>query len=345
MTITERELFSQYQAMERTYDHVLSVADDLNAYLSTASYDRIIFIGCGSSYCLAKSAAAAANLYLKTPAFAHPAGDLLLSFPRYHPLLEGALLVSISRSGSTTEVVELCKKAADEMNCPILSLCAKVDSVLSRIAGFNLEIPWAFDESVCQTRCVTNLYLAVMLMIGIVAQNQAMIQSLKSVVENGPAFIQTQRNLLEQIAAGVWKKITVLADGELAGIAEEGALAFTEIALLPSHYYHLLDVRHGPMVLIDSDTLVIAALVPGEAAHQNKLLADIKKQGAQLVVYSDARADVQAADHHITVPPQGAYAAQGIPFIFLAQAISLFRALKDGINPDQPAGLDPWIKL
>ena len=37
-------------------------------------------------------------------------------------------------------------------------------------------------------------------------------------------------------------------------IASEGALAFKEIARIPSISYHLLDVRHGPMVLIDDKT-------------------------------------------------------------------------------------------
>lgn len=35
----------------------------------------------------------------------------------------------------------------------------------------------------------------------------------------------------------------------MCGIAEEGALAFTEIAMLTGRYFHLLDYRHGPIVI------------------------------------------------------------------------------------------------
>lgn len=48
-----------------------------------------------------------------------------------------------------------------------------------------------------------------------------------------------------EIANLDWDNVVVLADGPICGIAEEGALAFTEISMLTGRYFHLLDYRHG----------------------------------------------------------------------------------------------------
>ena len=345
MYLTEKELFSQYDALSQTYDQILSQSEEIKTFFKSSGCASITFIGCGSSYSLAKSAALAARLRLNVPTYSFSAGDVLLNFDRYTPILRGTLLVSISRSGSTSEVVLLVEKAKKELGIPCVSLCAKVGSAIGAMAGLNVDIPWAFDESVCQTRCVTNLYLATMMFAAILSGDSALLRSLKNVIAQGPAFIKNNRDALEKIAQKDWNNAVVLADGELEGIAEEGSLAFTEICLLHSHYFHLLDVRHGPIVLIDDKTLVIAALSPDENHHQDNLLKDIKARGATLVVFSDRAEPAPHADLNITVPTQEAHAANGIPLIFLPQALSFFKALATGVNPDAPTGLDPWIKL
>ena len=345
MTLTEREIFAQYEALAKTYDAMASSRGRLEAFLKKSGRGKIIFTGCGSGYSLAKSAAAIARVRLDASVYAFAAGDLLLNYEAYARLLKDAVLVVLSRSGSTSEVVMLLEKARRGLGVPCLSVCAKEKTPLAALSDEVVEIPWAFDESVCQTRCVSNLYLAGAMLAGFLAEDAALLESLANVVGRGDAYMREHCGALQSLADREWGKVVVLADGELEGIAEEGALAFTEIALMPSSYYHLLDVRHGPMVLVDGGTLVIAALTPGGAGLQDALLQDIKKRGATLVVFSDRASAAPHADYSVNVPPEKSFAAQGIPFVFLAQALSLFKALHNGVDPDKPAGLAPWIKL
>lgn len=149
----------------------------------------------------------------------------------------------------------------------------------------------------------------------------------------------------KEIAKKEWNNVVVLADGELEGIAEEGALALTEISLLPTHYYHLLDVRHGPMVLINENTLVVAMLSPGTSQYQKDLLEDMKAKNVTLVVLGTEQQQYDDADLFVTLPELEHFTAQGIPFIYLPQVIALYKALEQGINPDEPEGLDAWIEL
>ena len=345
MYLTEKEIFSQYDALALTNELFAKRREEIFSFYKGCGCNKIIFIGCGSSFSLAKSAACAVSVRMQTPAYAYPAGDLLLNFSEYDRLLRGSLLVSISRSGSTSEVEQLIRRTKEQYHTPCISICATENSALSALAELNIELPWAFDESVCQTRCVTNLYAASQLMVGIIAEDPALLRSIAEVIQGGAEFMRNNREGLEKLAQENWDYAVVLADGELCGIAEEGALAFNEISMLHSHYYHLLDVRHGPIVLFNHRTLVIMALARENQELQKKLISDIRQKGAKIVLFSSDAEDIPEADLQIHVKAQEARAAEGIPFIFISQALSLFKAIKNGNNPDLPTGLDPWIKL
>ncbi len=65
------------------------------------------------------------------------------------------MIIAASRSGGTSEVV-LSVERAGQMGVLTIAIPAKENSPLAELAELSLEIPWAFDESVCQTRTVTN---------------------------------------------------------------------------------------------------------------------------------------------------------------------------------------------
>ena len=57
-----------------------------------------------------------------------------------------------------------------------------------------------------------------------------------------------------------------------------------------------------------------------------------------------AEESIKSADLHIEFPNVD-YTVRGIYFIILNQLLSYYKAIKRGINPDQPEGLDAWINL
>lgn len=345
MSITEREIFSQYESMGQTEEYFLQNKQKIKDFYGDKTEKNIVFVGCGSSYSVAKSAAIVCDMRLGVPVQAFAAGDLLLNFAFFAPLLRDSIVVCLSRSGNTSEVVLLATRAKAECGAVCVSVCAKTDTQLGALAGLSLELPWAFDESVCQTRTVSNLYLSACMLAGILSDDQALLQSLHDVIGRGETYQAKYRPQLEAMAKSLWNKVVVLADRELEGVAEEGSLAFMEIAMLSAHYYHILDVRHGPIVLIDAGTLVVAALTPEANQYEEDLLRDMKGKGATVVAFT-SRPDVPThSDLVIQVSPVQSYAAQGIAFLFVAQALALFKAVALGGNPDAPTGLNPWIKL
>jgi fructoselysine-6-P-deglycase FrlB-like protein len=269
----------------------------------------------------------------------------MLHSTSYAAAVDGALAVAVSRSGSTTELVSAVERLKDSTDVPVLALCATGGSPLSALSDLALEMPWCFDHSVCQTRTVSCLYLAGMGLIARLSGNETLADGLKRAVAGGPAYLSRVEADLAAVARLPWSQAVLLADAELAGIAEEGALAFQEISRRPGSFHHLLDVRHGPMVLVGPDTLVIAALAEGNQ-HEHALLADVAKKGAHLVVYSDIPMDgLPDGALNLSFGRSLPQVARGLPLILIAQLTAYYRAVADGVNPDAPDGLEPWILL
>lgn len=343
MYTIEYEIRDQFSAIDRTIGQVLSQKDEICALLGKAK--SLIVIGCGSSFSLAKSTAMQFSQYCGLPAYPLPAGDMLVNFGEYQRMISDAAILVVSRSGSTSEVVRAAARCKQEYGCPVISICARDEAPIEQVADLNIRIPWAFDEAVCQTRTVSNLYVAGLLTAAIVAGREDIIRALQGVPCAAKAFAGPVEALAKEFGGMDWTKAVVLADGAAAGLAEEGALAFKEICRRDSNHYHLLDVRHGPMVQIDDNTLVIAMVSRGDFGLQADLIHDIAERTKDLLVCGAEQNVENLGVRSLRLPSCGEDAVEAVFMLYCIQLITLYHALGRGVDPDKPDGLDPWIKL
>jgi fructoselysine-6-P-deglycase FrlB-like protein len=350
----EIETFTQYKALRETYNYLMEKSKKIKSFLEEQNFNSISFIGCGSSYSLAKSGGLSIKLRTDLASYAIAAGDLMINFPVYERILKNTLLITMSRSGSTSELIKAAKKCIKAYKTPIFSICASKNSKLAEISDFILETPWAFDESVCQTRTVSNFLLVTLMITGIFNNDQKLLNELNTWIDEGENFLQTAQNQLkifsdQQIDIDEnkksWDSVVILADAELEGIADEGAIAFKEIPQVNSNYHHALDVRHGPMVLIGDKTLVILAISPYDQKYQKDLINDIKEKNALVITISSEVKNIWGADLNISIPKFTNNVVAGFPLINVIQILSLNKALQRDLNPDEPPGLNPWISL
>lgn len=347
MSLTYEEIRSQYSAMQQTYDYLLSQRTAITDFVRDQGKNSVTFIGCGSSYTLCEAAAFSMRLRAGLPALALAGGDLMLNAADYASLLEDTLLIAPSRSGSTSEIVEAIRLAKGSASVPVLAIVCVADSAVSELADFTLSLPWAFDNSVCQTRTVANLFAANLLIAAFLADDEAVVADIRAVIAQGESYMERVEALIRKTADYDWTDVVLLADGELHGLAAEGAIALTEIAKAQAHAFHVLDVRHGPMVTVGPDTLVIAHLTRQGIEHQRKLLQDIRGRGAKIIAFGDATLGLSPGDADLAIVTETALRrpVQGIPFLFIPQIVALGRAERQGMNPDEPDGLTAWVKL
>nr|MDO8087796.1 SIS domain-containing protein [Candidatus Sigynarchaeum springense] len=343
---TGREIADQYNALEKTYRHIADKAEEIKSFFKARQKAGWTFIGCGSGYTLCLAGAAVARMHANKATFAIAAGDLLLNFPEHADTIKDSVFIVPSRSGSTSEVLKCIELARHAYKTAIISICTRDNATLSAIADLNISLPWAFDEATCQTRTVTNLYVAMMLVAAIVSEDKNLVDEITRAVSVGNSFIKAYgKPIADFTSRTAFSKVIVLADAELEGIAREGMLAFIEIARVPANYFHVLDVRHGPVVLVDKETLIVMVGSPHNVALQADLVADLKRTGAKVVVVSDQPEDTWKADLHVAIPVYRSFCVRGIPFIYVVQELAYTAALKNGIDPDNPPGLKPSVIL
>jgi len=345
MSLTYQEIISQYDALKKTYELFRKHAEELKTFVNSENFSLIAYVGCGSSYSIASGMAVTTQTKLAKPSLSIAGGDLMLHHDRYKKILDGALIVAVSRSGSTSEVLKSINALKnDGCRFKLLTFSAVENSKLSQISDFVFDMPWAFDQSVCQTRTVTNFYLCGALFAAILDDDQGLLSELKAVIDNGENYLHLFEPVFKEVAGRKWGHGVVLGDAELCGICEEGALTFKEICQVDSNYYHLLDARHGPMVMIKSDTLVIAVVDDPKNTYERGMIEDIVKKQAVVVVYSDIPCDLEGIIN-ICYGKSLNPISRGIPFILIPQLINYYKSAFTGADPDKPEGLDPWIKL
>ncbi len=342
MSNAQREIFSQYDALEKTKDLLSEQKEEIKSILGHKN--DFVFFGCGSSYSIAKSGAAIAGMYGAGKAAAVAAGDYIINYTSYRKMLDNSCVVMISRSGMTTEMI-IAAQYIKQYNpdTTIVSICATADAPIKQYADYSIEIPWAFDVSICQTRTISNLYMAIALMLGAIYNDSKLYDDFSDLISRGEKHLELSNKLVSPLSKREWVNSVVLADAQTAGIAEEGALAFNEICMRRSNYYHVLDSRHGPMVLFDENTLVIVLLSSAESEKQTALLADIKKRGSCLLCVSSDDS-FKEADILVKIPDYN-HIVKGVALLNVIQVLTLAISVESGVDPDKPTGLDPWIKL
>ena len=346
MSIAYQETIAQYDALSKTYQYMLEKKDAILDFYKNLNFNYLVFIGCGSSYEISRSTSFSASARLKSKSIAMAAGDIMINHSNYKNVLEKSLICVISRSGSTSEILNAAEIAKLNYDANVLSIVCASNTSLAKKSDFVLEMPWAFDESVCQTRTVTNLYAANLILLAFLSDDNKLLEDIGKAIETGNTFIKQWAKKIETASGGDWDNAVILADGEIHGLSQEGALAFKEICHIHSNCCHVLDVRHGPIVGIDEKTFVIVAFSGKEYQYQKDLVKDLTKNGSTVIVYSPEKIEqIDNVALHVYSGEALDSAVAGIHFIFICQVASLTHASVTGIDPDHPENLAPWIKL
>ncbi|MCL2588781.1 MAG: SIS domain-containing protein [Oscillospiraceae bacterium] len=345
MYLVEKELRGQFETIEKTVAYMLDRKREIFDFF--ADVQSICVLGCGSSFSVAKSIAMQFAQQTGMATMPLAAGDVLVNFESYNKILEKSALILLSRSGTTSElrkVAELCR--ARYPGIKILSICAASDTPVGALSDLAIEIPWAFDRAVCQTQTVSNLFVSGLLLRAIHSDDAALIADIRNIKTKAEPFAAQVEAPIGALGAKLFENVVVLADSAMGGLAEEGALAFKEICQRPSNFYNLLDARHGPMVMVGAKTLAIILVSRGDFELQAAFVKDISKQaGFTLVLGCTERKVAQDGVTELTLPDTVHDDLSALFMLYCVQLLCLKHALARGIDPDQPPGLDPWIKL
>ena len=339
------EILDQSTALKQTLIYVQSREKDIRNFFKAAG--DVVFVGCGSSYWASLSAHRTFALYNERRTFAVKAGEILMNPDEYKNAYSNPILVCPSRSGNTSELLKAVTILRDFYgNVPVLSIIEYEDAPLEKLSDLCLNIPWANEISVCQTRSFSCLYLAMVLISAIVSDNSTLLSGMQRYVEAAPMLHKKDEKVISELVSSFqnFDYLVAIGSGRQYGVAVEGAYIGIEMALLNASYYMTLELRHGPIVTVGENTLV-AIVSNGKAKElEENMAADSKRQGAKVLAVT-ADSSFQNADWVFSLDGDYPVEATALYYTYVMQMFAYYQALRKGLDPDHPGDLIPFITL
>jgi glutamine---fructose-6-phosphate transaminase (isomerizing) len=269
MNATEQTILEQFDYWQQA----------LMLDLSAARFEPgpVAVIGCGTSYYLAQSIAAALNQTPNHGAIAVPAGEWHLRRRSYIPDTKVQVL-ALSRSGSTTETVAAAK-ASLEAGMRVIGITCEPDSELAKVSTQCVYAPTHPLEDIVMTTSASLLLLIGLALAGNKISNQQ--------IQEAQNLLELHKNKLDDLIQNR-SHFVYLGGGALYGIASEGALKLMEMSLSFSQAYHPLEYRHGPISLIDERSLVVMLYSPDTLEQETKLMIELREKGAKVIGFGGA---------------------------------------------------------
>jgi fructoselysine-6-P-deglycase FrlB-like protein len=226
---TEQEVASQPACWRRAGQLAADVAP-----LLPARGERVAVAGCGTSWFMAQSYAAAreASGQGETDAFAASEMPLGRAYDR---------VLVLSRSGTTTEIVQLLERLRG--TAPTVAITAVPGTPVAQAADAVIDLGFADEESVVQTRFATTELVLLRAQLG---------------VDPSPAADAAERVLAAPLPAEMLaaRQFTFLGTGWTYGLANEAALKLREAAGMWTEAYPAMEYRHGPVAVTGEGSIV-----------------------------------------------------------------------------------------
>ncbi|CUR56907.1 Glutamine--fructose-6-phosphate transaminase (Isomerizing) [metagenome] len=330
------EIAEQPAAARRTLDHLLPQRERLRALFEGRR--RVLLVARGSS----DNAAIYARYLLEVSAGvpAALAAPSVATHYRARLDLDDTLVVSVSQSGSTAEIVET-QEWARSCGAATVSVSNVADSPLAAAADLALTTQAGPEVAVPATKT----YLTQMVALGVLADalgpaDSALAADLGRVPDAVDGLLGQDVEPAAEMLAGV-ERVIVSGRGFLLGTALETALKMEETCLRPVRGYSYADLRHGPISVVGDGVLaVLVAAAHGPLADpMSELADDLHARGARVLGLGGTPAFAERCDVHLAGPdlPE---TVEPVASIVPAQMMIERLALRLGLDPDNPRGLN-----
>ena len=340
---TYEEITSQGQAwadlipiVTKQSDSILKIFDGI---------EETIFTGCGSALNAAISGAPSFQALTGIPARAVPAAETYLFSKSVLSSRRKTLAVLLSRSGQTTEV-NLALDYLRGQRIRTIGVTCNAGSPLAADSDLALVLTPVTERSVATTRSLTGMILTLGLIAGIVARNQEHLDELGQL----PQLCATLMPGFEELGMSIGQRTGLdryafVGNGPYFGAARECQLKVKEMTLLPADAYPLFDFRHGPQSNVDERMLVTAFISDVARAQEAQFVSDMRAFGGLTwAICERAEAPLlENTDFVLELESGVGDLARAPLYLPAVQFMAYYRALSQGLNPDQPQHLSYWV--
>ncbi|VVE87647.1 glutamine--fructose-6-phosphate transaminase (isomerizing) [Pandoraea bronchicola] len=295
----QKEIFEQPRAVADTLQDVTSIMPELfgdNAWRVFNAVDSVLLLACGGSY----HAALTAKYWIESLARL-PVSVEIASEYRYRDSVANpkTLVVAVSQSGETADVLGAVHVAKQRGMCHTLAICNVATSALARECALTFFTRAGVEIGVASTKAFTTQLVALFLLALTLAQSREHLsdddeqQHLRA-LRHLPDAIAKVLALEPQIIA--WAEqltrrqdILFLGRGLHYPVAMEGALKMKEISYIHAEAYPAGELKHGPLALV-SDEMPVVAVAPNDRLLEKlkSNMHEVSARNGKLYVFADS---------------------------------------------------------
>lgn len=257
------------------------------------------------------------------------------------PALAGALVVGISQSGQSPDIVGVLEEGRRQ-GCPTLAITNEPESPLADAADFLLDVQAGPERAVAATKTYTAELTAVAMLSAALNGNAKTWKELgnvprwmKAALKQGPAIeesVQRYRYI---------DRTVVIGRGFNYSTAFEWALKLKELTYLIAEPYSSADFLHGPIAMVESGFPVMAVAPKGKVfASMLAALGKLRKDlGAELVVISNDKRALSLAQVPMEIHSDVPEWLSPLVSILPAQLFAYHLTRAKGLDTESPRGL------
>ena len=330
-----KEIMEQKQTILKAInqdDHdLMHVAKEIN------NAKGVFFIGCGTAARVCHTAeyifSEIANKHINFI----PASE----FENYkHFLLPETLIIAVSQSGETADVLEALN-IAKKQKSKIISIVNVSESSITKISDYVFQINAGPEKAVASTKATTSQLAVVILLAyacaGILRQGDRLLIDLAAKVNDmlNPRYSKHIKYIAEQLFKE--NNIFIIGRGVNYPISLESAIKIMEISYIHAQGFAGGELKHGPIALIEEGTPVIV-LVANDSSKQEIIsnAIEVKSRGAKIIGISPKNNEV--FDYWIKTPDVPGVISSIVNLIPV-QLLAYYLGILNGYDVDYPRSL------
>jgi glucosamine--fructose-6-phosphate aminotransferase (isomerizing) len=330
------ELGEGPEVVERLLEHAVDEVEALAGLVRARGIEQLVIAARGTS-----DHAAVYGQYIlgaRNRVLVTPAAPSLASLYDSSPRMADALVLGISQSGRSPDVVAVLDRAR-EQGAVTVAITNERESELAAAADHVIELDAGPERAVAATKTyIAEVTILAMLSAALSGDDRSRTELHAVPVAQREAL--AQEDLVARLAAE-WASeevCAVLARGFHYATAKEWALKLKELANVLADPYSAADFQHGPIALVDRDFPVLAIATMGPTLDSMAdVLRRVRAQGARLLVLSDL-ADVRGLGDGVPIPPVPEWLSPLVAII-PAQLFAYHLARARGLDTEAPRNL------